>query len=81
MDWKPPNGSLTSHAEAYRRSDIVMVDNHRIGHGREIYLGPKTSRLKHGNARGVWTDSHIQMKGDCCPLVTYCKIAMENHHL
>ena len=31
--------------KAYKRNDIVMVDNHRIGHGREIYLGPKTSRV------------------------------------
>lgn len=38
----------SSESEAYRRSDIVMVDNHRIGHGREIYLGPKASRLTLG---------------------------------
>ena len=26
---------------AYQQNDIVILDNHRIGHGREIYLGPK----------------------------------------
>ena len=26
---------------AYRQHDVVMLDNHRIAHGREIYLGPK----------------------------------------
>ncbi|CAK9077436.1 unnamed protein product [Durusdinium trenchii] len=29
----------------YQANDIVMVDNHRVGHGREIYLGPKESRV------------------------------------
>lgn len=39
---------------AYKRSDIVMVDNHRIGHGREIYLGPKTSRMIYT----AWSDHY-----------------------
>eukprot|EP00439_Symbiodinium_sp_Y106_P039088 s1467_g4.t1 len=30
---------------AYRQHDVVMLDNHRIAHGREIYLGPKESRM------------------------------------
>ncbi|CAE7251688.1 ddaC [Symbiodinium sp. CCMP2592] len=34
-----------THNHAYRQHDIVMLDNHRIAHGREIYLGPKESRM------------------------------------
>lgn len=39
---------------AYKQGDIVMVDNHRIGHGREIYLGPKNSRLIYT----AWSDHY-----------------------
>lgn len=70
--WYPTsNGWATSRTEAYKRSDIVMVDNHRIGHGREIYLGPKTSRLKHGNPSWVPMDRHphTHMTGGCYPRV------------
>ncbi|CAE7222891.1 unnamed protein product, partial [Symbiodinium pilosum] len=39
---------------AYQQNDIVMLDNHRIGHGREIYLGPKESRVIYT----AWSDHY-----------------------
>lgn len=38
----------------YRKHDIVILDNLRIGHGREIYLGPKESR----QIMTAWSNKH-----------------------
>ena len=57
---------------AYRRSDIVMVDNHRIGHGREIYLGPKASRLIYTAWSDHYPPSWQDMPEKTCDAVEEC---------
>jgi len=44
----------SSIQNAYETNDIVLVDNLRIGHGREIYLGTKESR----SIYTAWSDKY-----------------------
>jgi len=40
--------------QPYRVHDVVIVDNFRVGHGREMYAGPRTSR----QIMTAWSDSY-----------------------